>query len=120
VAEKTEIESEWAGGVGTFGDLRVDGFRVTRWDRAGTGAGCHVFDDRSLLICLNLAGQATAQSAGRTCGIESGQVGFAHFADARPTLERIGGTLHQFVVFELRGSWVAKWLLGGTARQHPV
>ncbi len=116
----SEIEGGIGGAtVGGFGDLRADGFRVTRWDRTSDRDGQHVFDAGSLLVCLNLAGKASAGETGRAMDIEPGQVAMAFVDLGKPTLERVGRSRHQFVTLELRRSWVARWLPTGSAAVRP-
>ncbi len=109
------------GAAGSFGNLRTDGFRLTRWDRADGVAGPHVFDPRSLLVCLNLAGRAALGGRGNSTAIEPGQVGLVFGGRSKVALELLGTGRHQFVALELRKSWVTRWLPTGlTAVRDPV
>ncbi len=117
-SESTKAIGDRAGG---FGDLDADGFRITRWDRADQGEGRHLFDELSLLVCLNLAGRAATGIESEAPKIEPGHVSLAFARSGHPMLDRNGDGRHQFVAVEFRKSWVARWLPSGTlAVRRPV
>lgn len=112
---------ETAGRGGEFGDLRRDGLRVKWRDGALEASSADEFGTRSLVVCFNLNGRARGGEMSAPCEIEPGQMAVAFAPSGRLSLSRVGGGRHQFVTFELRRSWVARWLPEGVGTiREPV
>ncbi len=114
-------QKEVAGRSGEFGDLRRDGLRVTWRDGALDSTGVDSFSGRALFMCFNLSGKAQGGESTNPRVIEPGEMAVGFAPAGRLTLDRVGGGRHQFVTFELRRSWVARWLPGGSeTMREPV
>ncbi len=107
---------------GSFGDLRGEGFRITRWDQSEEPVGRHWFDAHALIVCLNVAGSGQFHANGRVaCRVKPGSMTLASSSEGRSQLERHGGGRHRFVVVEMRRPWVNRWLPGaGHELRDPV
>lgn len=96
---------------GSFGNLRGEGFRITRWDQSEEPEGRHWFDAHSLVVCLNVAGAGQLHANGRAaCRVKPGSMTLAAAPSGRQQLERSGGGRHRFVVVEMRRPWLNRWL----------
>jgi len=109
-------------GRGPFGDLRGDGFRITRWDAQEDGEGRHWFDSNALVLCLNVTGRGQFRSGdGQEHELSPGSMVISSASRGRQHLERIGRDPHRFVVLEMRRNWMNRWFpRGTTAVRRPV
>jgi AraC-type DNA-binding domain-containing proteins len=103
-------------GRGSYGDLRGDGFRITRWDEGEELPGRHWFDPHALVLCLNVAGSGRFQAGETSCTVEPGSMVLAAAAKQKQHLERRAGGRHRFIVVEMRKPWVSRWLPNGVSQ----
>ncbi len=95
---------------GEFGDLRRDGIRVRWWGGDLEAPQAWRLGGNTLVMCFNLSGRAVGAGSVMIGEIGPGQLAVAAAPSGRGSLRRVGGGRHEFVLLELRRSWVARWL----------
>ncbi|MDD5198957.1 MAG: AraC family transcriptional regulator [Terrimicrobiaceae bacterium] len=93
----------------SFGDVRAEGFRITRWDAREEPAERHWFDAHSLVLCLNLSGNGRFHD-GVAALLAPGAMVVVCAPKRRLQFERMSGERHRFVALEMRRPWVSRWL----------